>query len=178
MEQIRVLHVLQGLNCGGAETMVMNIYRHIDRTKIQFDFLIHTEEYGFYEKEIESLGGRVFRVPRYTIINHYTYCAQVKAFFLQHPEFQIIHGHQYNIASIYLSVAKKLGRITIAHAHGCSNGKGVQALIKNQIKRSVYKVADYRLACSQQAGDWLFKNTACYQELNNAIDLERFAFET
>ena len=59
---VRVLNLFTILNRGGAETMVMNYYRHIDRTRVQFDFLVHREERGAYEDEIESLGGRIFRM--------------------------------------------------------------------------------------------------------------------
>lgn len=62
---IRVLHVLGGLNRGGAESMVMNLYRNIDREKIQFDFIIHTKEIQDYEAEIIELGGKIYRFPRF-----------------------------------------------------------------------------------------------------------------
>ena len=58
-EPIRILHVLGGLNRGGAETMVMNLYKNLDRSKIQFDFIIHTDKEKEYEDEIKKLGGRI-----------------------------------------------------------------------------------------------------------------------
>ena len=60
---IRVLHIVTTMNRGGLETMLMNYYRHIDRAKVQFDFLIHRSEEGDYENEILALGGKIFRVP-------------------------------------------------------------------------------------------------------------------
>lgn len=62
-EPIRVLNLFTIMNRGGAETMVMNYYRNIDRNKIQFDFLVHREEEGAYEKEILELDGRIYRMP-------------------------------------------------------------------------------------------------------------------
>ena len=63
-EPIRVLHVLGRLNRGGSETMVMNIYRNIDRSKVQFDFIIHTDEpCVFFAREISSLLQKFF--PRH-----------------------------------------------------------------------------------------------------------------
>lgn len=62
-----MLRVLQAVTCmdrGGLETMLMNYYRHIDRTRVQFDFLTHRAREGAYDKEIYSLGGKVFTVPR------------------------------------------------------------------------------------------------------------------
>ena len=62
-----MLRVLQAVTCmdrGGLETMLMNYYRHIDRTRVQFDFLTHRAREGAYDKEIYALGGKVFTVPR------------------------------------------------------------------------------------------------------------------
>lgn len=56
---IRVLHVIRKMDCGGAETLLMNLYRNIDRNKVQFDFMVHTAEEGFYDAEIRNLGGRI-----------------------------------------------------------------------------------------------------------------------
>lgn len=50
---------------GGAETLIMNLYRNIDRTKVQFDFLVNEDRACGYDSEIESLGGRISRIPRY-----------------------------------------------------------------------------------------------------------------
>ena len=91
-EPVRVLMLFTILNRGGAETMVMNYYRHIDRTKVQFDFVVHREERGAYEDEIEQLGGRIFRMMplRPWTIPHYK--RQIRQFFDEHHEYRIIHG--------------------------------------------------------------------------------------
>lgn len=70
---MRVLQVIGVMDRGGAETMVMNLYRAIDREKIQFDFLVHEQREGDYDAEIVRLGGRIFRVPRYTGLNAISY---------------------------------------------------------------------------------------------------------
>ena len=57
MKTVRVLQVLGGTSLGGAESRVMDSYRHIDRNRIQFDFAVHTREKGFFDEEIERLGG-------------------------------------------------------------------------------------------------------------------------
>ncbi len=58
---------------GGAETMIMNLYRAMDRTEVQFDFLVHEERECDYDAEILSLGGRIFRAPRFNGVNYYAY---------------------------------------------------------------------------------------------------------
>ena len=75
---IRILHVVHGMDCGGTENIIMNLYRNTDRTKVQFDFLVHTEKKCFFDDEIKSLGGRIFRIPYYNIINLFAYKKAVK----------------------------------------------------------------------------------------------------
>lgn len=72
-EPIRILQVFAEMNRGGAETMIMNLYRHINREKIQFDFIVHTQEKCAFDDEIEQLGGRIYRVPKYAGTNHFAY---------------------------------------------------------------------------------------------------------
>ena len=56
---LRILHIVTYMGRGGLETMIMNYYRNIDRTKIQFDFLVHRQEKADYDDEILSLGGHI-----------------------------------------------------------------------------------------------------------------------
>ena len=69
---IRVLHVLGNTQLGGAESRTMDLYRHLDRDRVQFDFLVHTDREGFFDQEIARLGGRIFRIPRFRIYNYFT----------------------------------------------------------------------------------------------------------
>ena len=178
---IRVLHVLGALNIGGAETMVMNLYRNIDRDKVQFDFVIHTTAHCDFTDEILELGGKIHSCPRYVGKNHFQYCKWWKNFLKEHEEYHIIHGHVRSTASLYLAVAKKQGRITIAHSHSTSNGEGVSALVKNIMQFPIRCTADYMFACSESAGEWLFGSKAIEKEnfkvIANGIDLKRFAFD-
>ena len=61
-EPIRILMLFTIMNRGGAETMVMNYYRHIDRNRVQFDFMVHRQERGAYDDEIEAMGGKIYRM--------------------------------------------------------------------------------------------------------------------
>lgn len=177
---IRILHVLGCLNRGGAETMVMNLYRDIDRTKVQFDFIIHTRDKCAYDDEIESLGGKIYRVPRYNGKNHFQYKKAWNIFFQEHPEYKIIHGHVRSTASIYLKIAKKYGLTTIAHSHSTSSGIGFSGIAKNILQYQIRYIADYLFACSESAGIWLFGKKACQKDnfyiLNNAIDTQKFIY--
>jgi len=180
-EKIRILHVLGGLNRGGAETMIMNVYRKIDRSKIQFDFVIHTSNKCDYDDEIKALGGRIYSLPRYTGKNHFFYKKTWDSFYKQHPEYKIVHGHVRSTAVIYLRSAKKYGKVTIVHSHNTSSGKGFSATVKNAMQYPIRYIADYLFACSYHAGTWLFGNKACKKDnffiLNNAIDAKAFIFD-
>ena len=177
---LRVLHVLGGLERGGAETFVMNIYRNIHRDSIQFDFVIHTTDHGAFYDEITSLGGRIFSCPKYKGKNHFGYAKWWKTFFETHPEYKIIHSHVRSTAAIYLKIAKEFGIKTISHSHSTSSGKGLAAIVKNVLQYPLRYTADYLFACSKESGEWLFGKKAVkgpkFIEIKNSIDLEKCSF--
>ena len=177
---IRVLQVFNSMNCGGAENMIMNLYRKIDRTKVQFDFLVHTEKKCFFDDEILSLGGKIYHAPRYNVANHFSYKKWWNKFLIEHQEFKIVHGHMYSIAPIYLHIAKKHGATTIVHSHSTSEPAGIKELIKSQLRKRAKNSADYLFSCSAAAGIWLYGKEAVEKEnhyiLKNAVDTDRFLF--
>lgn len=179
-DPIRILQVLGGLDAGGAESFVLNMYRAIDREKVQFDFVKHTEYKGAFEEEINSLGGHIYVCPRYRGKNHFMYCKWWNVFFLEHSRYHVIHGHVRSTASIYLEIAKRHGLLTIAHSHSTSNGNGISAVIKNIMQLPIRHQADYLFACSDKAGKWLFGEKVLtrlnYRMIPNGVDLQRFAF--
>lgn len=85
---MRVLQVIGVMDRGGAETMVMNLYRAMDRERVQFDFLVHEQREGDYDAEIVSLGGRIFRAPRYNGVNGIAYRRCIRSLFANHPEWR------------------------------------------------------------------------------------------
>ena len=176
-QPIRVLCVFSILDRGGAETMCMNLYRQIDRSKIQFDFVKHTPAIGAYEAEITALGGRIFEAPQYQGINHMAYCRWWKAHLQAHPEHRIIHGHYYTISPVYFKVAHQYGRVTVAHSHSTSAGKMTpKNLLANLWLARINLHSDYRLACAVPAGEWLF-HKAPFTVFHNGIDSQAFAFD-
>ncbi len=180
-EPIRVLHVVGRSNRGGAETMIMNLYRNIDRSKIQFDFVKHTNEKCDYDDEISELGGRIFSVPRYRGTNHLSYIKEWRALLGSHPEYKILHGHVRSTAAIYVGIARSYGLKTIVHSHGmASTGNILERTVKTVMQIPIRYSADYLFACSDQAGRWLFGEKATgsnYRTVKNAIDLEKYAFD-
>lgn len=182
MGPIRVVHVLGKLNMGGAETMVMNLYRAIDKNIVQFDFVIHTNEKCDYTDEILMLGGKIYSCPRYEGINHFSYVRWWNRFYSEHPEYRIVHGHVRSTASIYVNIAKKFNVKTIVHSHSTSNGSGLSALVKNVMQYPIRFQADYMFACSDKAGMWLFGKRALskknYYMCPNAIDVFKYNYDS
>ena len=109
----------------------MNLYRNINREKVQFDFVIHTYEHGDFYDEIISLGGVIHSCPRYTGKNHIAYKHWWKEFLKDNTQYQVIHSHVRSTAAVYFKIAKKMGRVTISHSHSTSSGKGISSLVKN-----------------------------------------------
>lgn len=179
--RIRILHVLGGLGLGGAETFVMNLYRAIDRERVQFDFVIYEDGLMDYECEVQKLGGRVFKSPHFSLKNALKYKTWWREFFKEHQEYDIVHGHVRSTAAIYLSEAKKQGRYTIAHSHSISSGKGGKALIKDIMQYPIRFIADYFFGCSEEANKWLFgkKVAKCgrCKIIKNAIIVENFFYD-
>ena len=150
---IRVLHVIGAMDRGGAETMIMNLYRAIDRTKVQFDFLVHEQRVCDYDEEIKDLGGEVFRgLPRFKVVNYSTYRDECRDFFSRHSEHPVVHGHIGSCAPVYLREAKRQGRVTIAHSHSQKFPLSVTELGFRALAYPVRRVADNFIACSMEAG--------------------------
>lgn len=171
-ESIRVLCVFSTLDRGGAETMCMNLYRHIDRSKVQFDFVKHTEKVGAFEKEIVELGGRIFTAPRFNMYNALPYVLWWSRHFKNHPEHRIIHGHFFTISSLYFAVAHRYNRITVGHVHASY----IDGKIRKWFVSLIENKTDYCLACSEQSGKWVYPHRK-FKVINNAIDAEKFRID-
>lgn len=177
---IRVLQVIGSLYLGGSQTMVMNLYRKIDRSKMQFDFIIdHTVNMDF-EEEIKRLGGKIYIMPTFKGYNIFAVIKAWNQFFREHPEYQILHSHVRSYASIYLPIAKKYGLKTLIHSHSTSNGSGISSVVKKILQYPLRYQADCYLSCSEDAGKWLFgKNvvkSGKFQILQNAIDIREYQY--
>lgn len=181
-EPIRILQVLGRLDRGGAETMIMNLYRHMDREQLQFDFVIHTEDVCDYTEEVGELGGKIYSMEPFRASTVLGYRKQWRRFFREHPEYRVIHGHMRSTASLYLAEAKRAGLVTIVHSHNTSSGSGFSAVVKNLLQYPLRYQADYLFACGRRAGEWLYGKKACtaprFRLLPNGIETDRFRFQS
>ena len=174
-EPIRIAHVMGKMVGGGVEQVVMNYYRNIDRSRVQFDFLVDSDSTLVPGDEIESLGGRIFKVPPYQ--RQSAYQRELIRLFRE-ERWSIVHSHVNALSVFPLRAAKRAGvPVRIAHSHSTA-GKGEFA--KNATKAVLKRLSNvyptHRMACSRYAGEWLFGRGADFEVVYNAIDLSRFLF--
>lgn len=179
---IRVLHIVAGMNRGGIETFIMNIYRKIDIKKVQFDFLVHTNEECAYDQEIKDLGGKIYSVPsrKKGLIKNYK---ALNTFFKNHSEYKIIHHHLSSLTYVApLKIASKYNvPVRIVHSHNTKQGGHWLHKYIHKINQLFVKsfATDY-FACSDLAAKWLYPNNIYkknkFEIINNAIDTDDFVF--
>ena len=174
---IRILQVVRRMNYGGLETLIMNLYRNIDRNKFQFDFIV--DKSGKYDKEIKSMGGKIFYLPYITDIGERKYLKVLRTFFKQHSEYKIVHSHLDQVSGIIMEAAfLENVPIRISHSHSTKNSNNlIVKVYKKYLQAKIIKYANNFFACSENAGKWLFKNkiNECYI-LKNGIQTDKFRF--
>jgi glycosyltransferase involved in cell wall biosynthesis len=166
---------------GGAETLIMNLYRHIDRSQIQFDFAVHSADKGIYDDEIRRLGGKIYYFTRFNGVNFIQYRNAWHEFFKQHHEHKIVHGHIGSCAALYLHFAHKFGKITIAHSHCILNQEfSIRNALWMLYSYPTRYIADYFFGCSFGAGADRFGLSIVQSDrfavLNNAIDSPLYVY--
>ena len=176
---IRIAQIMGKWVGGGVESVVMNYYLHIDREKINFDFICDEDSTCIPKEEIEKLGGKVILIPPYQKV--FKYHKELKKV-LKEGNYKIVHSHINALSIFSLWAAKRAGvPIRIAHSHSTSNKKEWKKTLFKNVLRPFSKVfaTDY-FACSIYAGKWLFGNKAYNKGkvyiLNNAIDIDKFKY--
>jgi glycosyltransferase involved in cell wall biosynthesis len=174
--------VVHKMHRAGTETLLMQIYRNIDRDKVQFDFLVHTDQPGHYDDEIRNLGGKIVYIPVSPRKNYLLYTKTLKNIILQNGPYICVHSHMSLLSGVILKVAYSANiPLRIAHSHTDLDSKG------NSFSRRVYgwymrhqirHYATHVLAVSRPAGEWLFGKN-CWQDprvqiLHNATDLKPY----
>lgn len=178
-EPIRVLVLDTVMDRGGAETMIMNYYRQIDRSKIQFDFLVNRSYEAAYEKEIQALGGKIFRMcplyPQY----FGRYKKEVREFLKAHPEYQIIHSNLEERSYFALKEARKLKiPVRISHSHNAPRGFDLKSIIRYYFRANLKPQVTHMFTCGEEAGVWLYgkKKQDHVIMMNNAIDAKLYQY--
>lgn len=200
---IRVLHVFGRVGLGGAESRIMDMYRNMDRSKVQFDFLVHSSakktgkkcptsdelmavrEPDYYDDEIRKLGGNIYVVPRFEGSNLISYRQALKNFFAENKgKWTAVHGHMTSTSAIYIPIAKQIGGagITITHVRSAGVDPGIKGRVTKLLRLPLRKkgTADFYFACSEKAGravygDKLF-DEGIVRVIPNAIDVKKYAY--
>ena len=172
-EPIRILHVLQRMEAGGTQALLMNLYRNIDKEKVQFDFLVEYPNKQFYDDEITEMGGKIYYTNVRNDYNLIKYQKQLRKI-LKENNYKIIHVHAFTIGFITLRTAKECGvPVRIAHSHNNETVRDKKFIFK-KIMQKIYPIyATDLFACSEEAGKYLFGNKK-YTVLNNSIDTSKF----
>lgn len=184
---IRVLILDTVMDRGGAEATTMNYYRNMDRSKIQFDFLVHRDYKAAYEDEITQLGGRIYRIcPPYPQ-NYFKYRKFLRNLLKEHPEYKIIHCNMMELGLFaYMEAKKSKVPVRICHAH-TTGGQQTKmslkkaiyySLIRDNYKKLMHKFITHKFACGEDAAKWVFKadDTSDVIIMRNAIDSEKFTY--
>lgn len=172
-EKIKVLHVVGAMNRAGTETMLMNIYRNIDREKVQFDFISYSQEEAHYDKEIKELGGKVIKLSSTTSVKELVNAIK------ENGPYEVVHAHTLFNSGIAMLAAKKCGiKTRISHAHTTldNNSSIVRKIYINGMRLLINKYSTKALACSREAGKYLFGekeiNKSKYSYFPNLINYE------
>ncbi len=179
MEQVHVLVLDTVMDRGGAEAMIMNYMRNINRDIIKFDFLTNRDYRAAYEDEIESLGGKVYHMcPMYPGKFH-RYKKEVREFLKEHPEYKIIHSNLEERSYLPLKVAKKMGvPVRISHSHNRPLGINPKLIVRYYFRFMLKFYNTHMFACGEEAGDWLYgkKNRDNVTIMNNAVDANQYRY--
>lgn len=171
---LRVLHVCQRMEAAGVQSFIMNVYKNIDRSKVEFDFLVHYKEDQFYDEEIEKNGGKIYKLSVREDYNLFKYLKELDSFFKTH-HYDVVHGHMDTLGYFYLKYAKKYNvPIRIAHAHNDYVQNGLKKIPRLLMIKLYGMKANYKFACSQKSGEFMFGKN--FRVFRNGIDSQKFAY--
>ncbi len=178
-EIIKVAQIIGKGSDGGVESFLMNYYKNIDRSKIQFHFYIQNVSKLINPNKIEQMGGKVFIIPKY--FHFIKYIKFLKHNFLK-EHYDIVHANLNSLSFIPLYAAKKAGvNVRIAHSHSTTSVKeGINYFIKLLLRPFSKMFATHYFACSEDAGKWLFGKKTFYDGritiISDAIEIKKFEF--
>lgn len=173
----RILHVVNRMAYGGIETFIMNVYRNINSKNVIFDFAVHNNNPGDFDQEIEKKGGNIYTFPsrgKNPIAYFYKW---YKFFKFNKNKYDAIHMHVSSLTTIFpIIMAKYFNiRVRIVHAHSTSQPGLIHLIMSFINKKIIRKYSTKLLACSTEAGEFVFgKNN--YELLSNGIELKRYFF--
>lgn len=177
---IRILHIVSSLSTGaGVMATIMNMYRKIDKLKVQFDFLYFYEytEKETYKEEIIKNGGTLYKVIKPTVLNISKFNRELSKL-LYENEYKAIHLHEVYLNLIVGPIARENNvKNIIAHSHTTMYSDNKLKAIRNKILcMPLKKQANVYFACSNAAAKFLYGDNSKVYIMNNAIDCNKFRF--
>lgn len=178
-EPLRVLHIVGKMDYGGRETAIMKIYRSIDKSRVQFDFLVQTIDTCAYDEEIKSLGGLIHRVPYKrkkfgAILNRFSEIKSITS----SQRYSIVHRHTHNAAHALIDLlAARCGGAKALVVHSSSTSTDRDILLHSVARHFLGKIASHRLAVSTAAGIHMYKNSE-FTVYPNALDTRSFSYDS
>ena len=180
MKKIKVLQYTGAMNRGGAETLLMNLYRNIDRSRFEFHFITHTHEECDYDKEILKLGGKVIYIDKPNIINLKKFNDDFRKIVNNYGPYNAVHAHVQLFNGLVLKQAKKNkipNRISHAHLNGdYIKTSNIRRIYRLYSKYMINKNSTENISCSIESGKYLYGNSD-FRLLPNAIDLNKFNYD-
>lgn len=175
--KLYVLVLITVMDRAGAETIMMNYLRNINREKIQMDFLINRPDRADYEDEIEGLGSKVYHMCPMYPGKFGQYKKEFKKFLTEHPEYKIIHSHLEERSYFALKIAKEMGvPVRIVHAHSTPKHFNMKLPVRLYFRWKLKGTYTHRFACSEEPAKWLYGTTENVTFMRNAIDADKFYF--
>ncbi len=178
---IRILQILGIVAGGGVEAVIMNYYRHIDRSRVQFDFIVHADSPVDITAEVTALGGRVYPVTPY-YKNPLAFTRDIYRIIKDH-HYTIIHSNMNTLSAFPLCAAWLAGApIRILHNHSTSSpGETKRNIMKTILRPLARLFANRTWACSRLAAAWMYGEKRVARGditiIPNAIDLSLYAFD-
>ena len=179
-EPIRVLQIIGIVAGGGVEAVIMNYYEHIDRTKVQFDFIVHNDNKIDITPKVEAMGGRVYKVTPY-YKNPVAFMYGIYKVIRNH-HYRIVHSNMNTLSAFSLFAAWAAGApARILHNHSTSSpGETKRNIMKFMLRPFARLFATHYFACSRLSGEWMYgkkmMDIGKVKIVNNAIDLKKYEF--
>ncbi|OJX30072.1 MAG: hypothetical protein BGO86_05895 [Chryseobacterium sp. 36-9] len=173
----RILHIIGKMDRAGAETMLMNLYRNINRDKYQFDFVVFTNDKGDYDDEINALGGKIIPIIE---ANPFKRLLSLERFLKANKEYKIVHAHTLFSNAFHILAAKRAKvPFRISHSHNTDDqarGFLISKIYKTLSKKIIDTYSTYKIACGEEAAKCLFVKKSLQEVLilPNAIDSQLF----
>lgn len=171
----RILHIIGMMDQAGAEMMLMNLYRNIDRSKFQFDFIAFEDRSGGFDEEIKALGGKVIPIVASSNLKR---MRKLTRFLKKHPEYTIVHNHMLLNSVFSLLAEKRAGvRHRIIHSHNTANDshRRFRWFYEKFAIPQINRLSTYKIACGVAAGHYLYPKAKEVKLLLNGVEAEKIA---